>query len=242
MVAHLRFVSFPTNGSDPAFSAAGDFYTGQYESAVVGIRALDYVLRSNASNVTIDFPRQQRRRFPYRVQSHSDNDDFLFFTNILPIDIETIPFNVTVDFDRATYRYVPGGPNYVHFDVHHTLYALDNSNATCWRPNRTVHRDEYFAIDFLRIQSNLTLSIVVGSNLTLQENIDVRISFDGVDWQSLVPLENFIIETTSRPTLGKNGYRFNSSEYSADYQWFRYIGFFATEASQLFDVCDVRLL
>ena len=198
MVAHLRFVSFPTNDSDPAYSATNNFYDGQVRSSITGIRALEKALRSNP----IDFSRSQQRRFPYRVQSHSLNDDFLFFTNILPIDIEIIPFNVTVDFDRATYRYAPGGPNYVHFEKHHTLQALDHSNETCWCPNRTVHQGDYFAIDLLRIQSNVTLSIVLGSNLTLTQNIDVRISFDGVQWQSCVPLIDFIIEMSSSSASG----------------------------------------
>lgn len=242
MVAHLRFISFPTNLTDVAYSGHKNFYDGQYRSSVVAIRVLEHVLRTNPTNVTLKFPRGQKRQFPYRVQSHSNNDDYLFFTNILPIEVESIPFNITVDFDRGTYRYVPGGPNYVHFEAHHTLKALDDSNKTCWCPNRTVRRGEFFAVDFLRIQSNLHFLLVLGSNFTLRRNIDMRISFDGVEWESCTPLERFPSKVQGPTVSGETAYSFNASLFPANFQVFRSVGSFATRAIEKFHVCDVRLL
>jgi hypothetical protein len=55
----------------------------------------------------VGFSRQRNRRFPNYVKSSGGKDEFIFFTNILPIDIERIQFNISNDFERGSRNNLP---------------------------------------------------------------------------------------------------------------------------------------
>jgi hypothetical protein len=243
MVVNLRQLPADPNQVDKAFSSTDGFYEFQHTSAVLAIQKLEYSLRLNESKASVTFPRKQNRRFPYCVRSPSANDDFIFYSNILPIDIEHIPFDVTREADRATYRNVPGGPNYTHFASHNTLQAVDDNGATCWRPLRTVEKGDFFAIDFLHIQNNIAFSLVVGHSEKLQHSLDVRISFDGVWWISDQLFKSRFININGTSTTNFHRLVFDSKQFPLELQSFRYITFNATYAfAEAFQVCDVQII
>ncbi|CAF4790657.1 unnamed protein product, partial [Rotaria sp. Silwood2] len=134
----MNIRNLPASNAGASFSSSSKFLQYQYESSVLAIRILEHNLRRNQSNDTnyIGFSRKQNRRFPYYVKSSSPKDDFIFFTNILPIDIERIPFNVSKDFERGTRKNLPKGPKVSFFWSHSTVKAVDNDPKTCWRPGR----------------------------------------------------------------------------------------------------------
>ncbi|CAM4804563.1 unnamed protein product [Rotaria magnacalcarata] len=126
MVVNLLSLPATVNETNVSFSSTSNFYSSQHKSSVLAIRKLEAALRLNQPTMNITFPRKQNRRFSYCTKSPSPKDDFTFYSNVLPIDIEHIPFDIKVDSDRGTYRYVPNGPNYTHFIEYNTLKAVDN--------------------------------------------------------------------------------------------------------------------
>ncbi|CAF4426474.1 unnamed protein product, partial [Adineta steineri] len=86
--------SLPGSDIGLPFSSSSNFLQYQYQSSILAIRILEHNLRWNQSNITdnIKFSRTQNRRFPYYIKSSNPNDEFIFYTNILPIYIEHIPF------------------------------------------------------------------------------------------------------------------------------------------------------
>ncbi|CAF2098689.1 unnamed protein product, partial [Rotaria magnacalcarata] len=126
MVVNLLSLAATANETNASFSSTNNFYSSQHKSSVLAIRKLEAALRLNKPTMNITFPRKQNRRFSYCTKSPSPKDDFTFYSNVLPIDIEHIPFDIKVDSDRGTYRYVPNGPNYTHFIEYNTLKAVDN--------------------------------------------------------------------------------------------------------------------
>jgi len=241
MVVNLR--SFPANSNEPdqPLSSTQDFPNTLHTSSVLAIRKLEYSLRLNESTTSIAFPRQQNRRFPYCVRSPSLNDDFIFFSNVLPIDIESIPFDITRDADRGTYRNVPSGPNYTHFASYNTLKAVDGNGETCWRPLGTVKKGDFFAVDFLRIQSDITFALVIGHSWKLQQSLDVRVSFDGVLWISHRSLKGTLVDNDESSTPNFHRLVVQSRQFSPELRSFRYIAFNATYAfAEPFQVCDIR--
>jgi hypothetical protein len=205
MVVNLRSLPSNANETDKPFSSTDGFPHFQHTSSILAIRKLEYALRLNESTTDVTFPRQQNRRFPYYVKSPSPNDDFIFYSNVLPMDIEHIPFDVTLDADRATYRNVPAGPNYTHFASHNTLKAVDGDEKTCWRPFGLAKKGDFFAIDFLHIQNKIAFALVVEHSQKLQHSLDVRVSFDGAWWISHRSLKGTFINVNGLPTT--NFYR-----------------------------------
>jgi hypothetical protein len=243
MVVNLRSLPEEPNQADKAFSSTDGFHEYQYISSVLAIQKLVYALRLNESTTNVTFPRKQNRRFPYCVRSPSPNDDFLFYSNILPIDIEPIPFDIRRDADRATYRNVPGGPNYTHFASHNTLHAFDSDETTCWCPLGTVRKGDFFGIDLLRIQDNIVFSLVIGHSRKLQRSLDVRVSFDGIYWISHRSLREIYTKATGGFTRSFPKLIFDSRRFTPELQSFRYIVFNATYAfAETFQVCDIRIM
>jgi hypothetical protein len=243
MVVDLRSLPQNPNETDKPFSSTDNFGSFQHTSSVLAIRKLESSLRMNQSDSTINFPRQQNRRFPYYIKSPSPNDDFIFYSNALPVDIEHIPFNITLDADRGTYRNVPGGPNYTHFVNYNTLKAVDQHEKTCWRPNGPVRKGDFFAVDFLRIQSNIIFALVIGHSQKLQSRLDVCISFDGIWWISHGSLEGIFTHVTGFFTAGPYRLIIDSRRFPSELQSFRYIAFNATDDfHEVYQVCDVKMI
>jgi hypothetical protein len=237
MVVNLR--SFPANADDND-SPTDNLHNLQQISSVLAIRKLEHALRLNQSTEIFSFPRQQNRRFPYYVKSSSAYDDFIFYSNILPVDIENIPFDITKDADRATDRNVPTGSSYTQFSLRNTLKAVDSDEKTCWHPLEQVRKGDFFAIDFLRIQNNITFSLIIGHSQKLQKRLDMRISFDGVQWISHRLRKG--ITTNAVSAEGFHRVIIDSREFPPEFQTFRYIKFNSTNAfSEAFQVCDVRI-
>jgi hypothetical protein len=199
-----------------------------------------HIMMVPVTNIT--FPRQQKRRFPY-VRSPSLNDDFIFYSNVLPLDMQNISFNISRDFERGTRRNLPEGYNVVYFTSHSTLNAVDGALSTCWRTNRAIHSDDFFVIDFLRAQTNITFILTVAHSSILQRSLDMRISFDGVWWISYRSLKGIFIKTDGTSQEGLQSILFDSIQFTLGFQSFRYISFKTINSSdQRFQVCEIKIV
>ncbi|CAF1016228.1 unnamed protein product [Adineta steineri] len=239
--------NLPQSRTGSSFSSSSNFLQYQYQSSILAIRILEYNLRWNQSNNknNIKFSRTQKRRFPYYVKSSNLNDEFIFYTNILPINIEHISFNISKDFNRGTRKNLPRGSGVSFFASHTTLKAVDNNPSTCWRIGRNTRQGEFFAMDFLYIRTNLSFALIIGHTRELQNNIDMNLSVDGL-WWITYPSMNGITIRSQNSTLNKQQYMiiFNSSQFNLGFRSFRYVAFNASRISYLeeFQVCDVKII
>jgi hypothetical protein len=241
-IQHQPSASLP--GSLP-FSSTPDFLSRQHRSSVVAIRILEHSLRFDRTNNidNISFPRQQKRRFPYCVKSPSLNDDFIFYSNVLPFEMQNISFNISRDLERGTRQNLPGGHNVTYFTSHSTSNAVDGVVSTCWRTNRPIHSGDFFAIDFLRAQTNITFILTVAHSSILQRNLDMRISFDGVWWISYRSLKGIFIKMNGTSQEGLHSTLFDSIQFTPGFQSFRYISFKTINTSdQRFQVCEIKIV
>jgi hypothetical protein len=217
----------------------------QYKSSVYAIRILEHALRfdQTENDDHLTFPRQQNRRFPYYIKSSSFNDDFIFYSNVLPFDFRNISFNITQDFRRGTRRNLPDGPNSKYFCQHTTYKILDDDLSTCWYANRAIYSDDFFAIDFLHIRTNVIFTLAVAHSPLLQRNLDVRISFDGLRWRSYQSLKGTFTKRNRTLEQHVHTYLFNSGQFNPGFQSFRYISFRAIEDSDhRFQICEIQIV
>ncbi|CAF1004814.1 unnamed protein product [Rotaria magnacalcarata] len=244
---NMNIRHLPASKADVPFSSTSSFLNYQYQCSILAIRILEHNLRQNQSNDVkyVEFSRQRHRRFPNYIKSSGGKDEFIFFTNILPMDIERIPFNISKDFERGSRNNLPKGSNVSFFVSHTTLNAVDNDPKTCWRPGRNVHRGEFFAIDFLYIRTNLSFSITIAHGQELQNSLDLNLSFDGVWWIAYRSLNGITIRHQNL-TSNIEQYKivFNSTEFNTGFHSFRYIAFNASKLSPWdeFQVCDVQTM
>ncbi|CAF2052820.1 unnamed protein product [Rotaria magnacalcarata] len=148
MVVNFLQLLATVNKTNKSLSDTPNFDSFRDKSSVLAIRKLEAALRLNQPTMNITFPQKQNRRFSHSTKSPSSKDDFIFYRNVLPIDIENIPFDIILDSDRATYRNIPRGPNYTHFVNYNTLKAVDNNEQTCWRPNGFVKKGDFLLVTF----------------------------------------------------------------------------------------------
>ncbi|CAF0966015.1 unnamed protein product [Adineta steineri] len=244
---NMNIRNLPGSHTGASFSSSSNFLQYQHQSSVLAIRILEHHLRSNQSNNTnnTQFTRTSKRRFPYYIKSSNPNDEFIFYTNVLPIDIEHIPFNISKDFERGTRNNLPSGPGISFFASHTTLSAVDNKPSTCWRIGRNTRQGEFFAMDFLYIRTNLSFALIVGHTRELQNNIDMNLSFDGLLWTTY-PSKKGITIRSQNSTSNKEQYKiiFNSSQFNLGFRSFRYVAFNASKISYLeeLQVCDVKII
>ena len=226
------------------FSATSEFFVLQYTGTVLAIRTLEQSLRFNRSTKNeVTFSRHQNQRFPPYVKSPSFNDDFIFYTNIVLFDSKDVPFNISRDFERGTWKNLPKGPNISRAVDYITLKAVDGDLKTCWHTHREIRSNDFFAIDFLSIQTTVMFTIVVGHSPLLQSALQVEMSFDGVLWTTYEST-NGIYKKTNR-TLEQHlyTYLFDSSEFSIRFRSFRYISFKAKKNWETqFQVCEVEII
>lgn len=232
------------SSSSVSFSSTRYFSHLQYSSSVLAIRILEQELRSTRSKKKqVTFSHEHNRRLPTYVKSPSLHDNLIFYTNILPIKFENISFTIAQDYQRATRRNLPRHANVNYFQYHGTLKALDGDLATCWQTHRTIESDDFYAIDFLSIQSTVLFTIAVGHHPKFQADLDVQISFDGLYWMSYLSM-NGIYKKINR-TLEEHVYTylFDSSEFNLGFRSFRYISFKArTDRDDRFQVCEIEML
>ncbi len=240
----IRYLPSQLSDQSVSFSSTTHFDHLQYTSSVLAVRILERFLRfDRLSNDQITFTRQQNRRFPVYVKSSSMNDDLIFYTNILPFHYQNIPFNISHDSERGTRKNLPQHPNANYFSHHTTSKSVDGDLSTCWHAHREIHSNDFYAIDFLSIQNNITFTIAVAHSSRLQTNLDVRISFDGLRWLSYRS-KNGIYSKRNR-TLEEylHTFLFNSNEFNLGYRSFRYISFNAIEDwDHHFQVCEIEII
>jgi len=171
------------------------------------------------------------------------NDDFIFYTNILPFHFQNISFDISHDSERGTRQNLPQHPDTNYFLHHNTWKSVDGDVSTCWHAHREIHSNDFYAIDFLFIRTNVTFTIAVTHSSQLQTNLDVSISFDGLRWLSYRS-ENGIYTKKNR-TLEEylHTFLFVSSEFNRGFRSFRYISFKAMEDwDHHFQVCEIQII
>jgi hypothetical protein len=240
----IRYLPSQLSDQSVSFSSTTHFDHLQYTSSVLAVRILERFLRfDRLSNDQITFTRQQNRRFPVYVKSSSMNDDLIFYTNILPFHYQNIPFNISCDYERGTRKNLPENLN-VNYFLHHTTWkSVDGDLLSCWYSHREIHSNDFYAIDFLSIQNNITFTIAVAHSPRLQTNLDVRISFDGLRWLSYRSKNGIYRKTNRIFEEFLNTFLFNSSEFNLGYGSFRYISFNAIEdCDHHFRVCEIEII
>ncbi|CAF1123103.1 unnamed protein product [Adineta ricciae] len=219
--------TFPSADKSIPFSSTPNFLALQYRSSVIAIRILEHSLRSaRLNNRSIPFPRQRKGRFPYYVKSPSPVDDFIFYSNILPYDLHNTTFNITRDFERGTRKNLPHGSQVQYFTSHSTLMAIDGDPTTCWHSTRTIRSNDFYAIDFLYIQTNITFLLHVNHRTMLQKDLDVSISTNGLWWISYRSYNGIYTKMTNHRS-GQQVYTilFSASQFNPGFRSFRYIKF-----------------
>ena len=227
-----------------SFSSTNGFLGMQRRSTINAIRILEHALRLNrSSNGTLAFPRHSRRRLPYSVKSPGFQDDLSFYTNVLPLDIVEIPFNITRDFARGTRHNLPRGGIVNQFTAHPTLHAVDRDPVTCWSPRNAARPGDYFAIDFLSITSNVTFSLIVGHDRSLQARLEMRVSLDGRWWNSYRSWHGISVESNVGGRRYMSKITYESSQFTVGFRSFRYAMFKNNDPWKVpFRVCDVKIL
>ena len=186
--------------------------------------------------------KQSLRRFPSYVKSPSLNDDFIFFTNILPFHLKNISYNIDRDLQSEKQNNFSRHLNINHFRYYDTFKAVDDNLATCWQTHRKIRSNDFYAIDFLSIQSTVIFTVVVAHDPRLQADLDVQVSFDGLCLRAYLA-RNGIYKTTN-PTLKehRHAYLFDSREFNPGFRSFRYISFKGkTNRDDRFQVCEVEI-
>ena len=239
--ANIR--ELPDAHRGPSFSSTGEFLDLQYRSSVLAIRILEKALRLNHSNSSVSFTRQQYRRFPTYVKSPGPKNSFIFYSNILPLDFERIPFNIDLHFERGTRKNLPRDAGIKHFHLYGTGNAVDKVITTCWHTPRTIRPGDFFAIDFLRIRTNMTFSLIIAHSLTMQTSLETSISLDGLWWVAYRSLRGitFTNSTFSNPKL--QTIMFDSAQFTPGFQSFRHIAFRAVHPQESpLKVCEIQLV
>ena len=240
----LRYQSSrPTPGA-VAFSSTRNFLRLQHDSSVLAIRILEQSLRFNRSNeANVTFARQRNRRFPSYVKSPSLMDDFIFYTNVLPFELESISFNISRDFARGTRTNLPRNPSVLHFRAYGTLKAVDGDLSTCWYPHRPIQPNDFYAIDFLSIQNTTMFVITVAHSPQLQTHLAVHISFDGLFWVSYRSMNGIYKRENATSNDHRSVLLFDSSEFNIGFRSFRYISFKALKHwDEKFQVCEINMV
>ena len=243
MNANIRYQpSKPDNGS-LAFSQTARFAKLQYESSVLAIRILQQALRSKRAKSADDvtFSRQEKSRFPVYLKSPSVNDDFVFFSNILPFDSYPIPFNISKDFERGTRRNLPRDPNTRYFLSHSSLKAVDTDLSTCWYAHRDLREGDFFALDFLRVEQDVQFTLAVAHSSIMQMMLKVGISFDAVHWLSYRALQGRFIKDNRTSEEFLQTHFFDSAQFTPGFNSFRYLRFQAIKSSDhRFQICEIQ--
>lgn len=227
------------------FSSTSGFSKLQYRSSILAIRILERSLRSDPqkNHSKITFSRQENRRLPYYVKSSSLNDDFIFYTNVLPFQLHNISFDISQDFERGTRKNLPDNPNAKYFSLHSTWKTGDSDLSTCWYASREIRSDDFFAIDFLYIQKNIKFIVAVAHSPQIQKNLDISISFNGLQWLSYGSLNGIYTKINRTLEEHLHTFLFDSAKFKMGFNAFRYISFKAIEHSDHhFQVCEIQIV
>jgi len=242
---NTRYQTSKSSRASLSFSSTLGFSQLQYRSSVLAIRILEHSLRSKSTHIDDDitFSRQQNRRLPYYVKSSSLNDDFIFYSNVFPFQFQNISFDILQDFRRGTRLNLPSDPNANYFSLHSTWKTADGDLSTCWHANRNIHADDFFAIDFLYIRTNVIFTLAVAHSPRLQNTLDVSISFDDLRWLSYRSQNGIFIKKNRTSEQHLHTFLFDSAQFNPGFRSFRYISFKAIEDSDHhFQVCEIQIV
>lgn len=240
-----RLVPIVTNRNEAIDSLQPVLGLGDLQkvASILAIRKLEYSLRLNHSHTDASFRRRSPRRFPYLNKSPSPKDEFVFMNNVLPVDIERVPFDISLHAERATFADFANGINYTHYLLYNTFQAIDTDETTCWRPARPTRKGDFFAVDLLSLQPHVTVVFSLRHSEKLQESLDMRLSFDGVHWMSYRSFRG--IYQTGVNLLSANAYRLliDSRQFPSQLHSFRYLAFNATEdVDETFQICNIEVI
>lgn len=232
-----------SDSQDISFSDTDDFYTMQRRAASKAITIIEKELRLNLTQGSA-FPRHVSRRFPFHVMTPSLDDNLIFYTNIIPLDFPNTPFNISVDKERATPQNYPSGPTFTYFMNNPPTNAVDKINETCWKHKSAIRIGQYFAIDFLRIHTNIRFILIIRHDRHFHEKLRISISLDGIHWIIYPSLNGFSHITDSWVKMNEfQIYRVDSSDFIKGFSSFRYIKFQAMMNSHhILQVCEIQLL
>jgi hypothetical protein len=174
---------------------------------------------------------QNRPSLTY-VKSPSFTNDFVFFSNILP-----------VSFEQATQKIPAYHFSADYYVSHNTFNAVDNDPNTCWRTHRPINVGEFFAIDFLQVQTNITFELTVAHSFELQHGLIVSVSLNGRWWISYRSIKGIYTQHNRNSHRNIHKMLFDTAQFNLGFESFRYIAFnMSKNSSEHFHVCDVRLI
>ncbi|UJR23174.1 hypothetical protein I4U23_026194 [Adineta vaga] len=141
------------------------------------------------------------------IRSPSFDDKFIFFTNMQQL---------------SSYQ---------------TWNAVDNNLSTCWQTNPLIQSSDFFAIDFLRPQTNIKFLLTILHIHQFHENLELSISFDGNWW---IPYRSL----NGKSRLLKHTYLFDTVQFNQGFKSFRYMKFqiINNSSHQFLHICDIQIV
>ena len=243
---HTDILHQPSNepgGSFP-FSSSAQFGQNQYTSSVLAIRVLDQYLRfpSSTGSQAI-FSRQRKRRFALYTQTPGFKDDLILYSNVLPFDLQRVPFNLSRDFERGTRQNLPRGADVEYFAQYSLSKAVDGNLGTCWQTHRAMEAGDFFAIDFLCIQTGVRFTLTIAHTPSQQAQLEMGVSLDGLWWIPYRSYSGRSMKKNETLTQNVHTYLFDAARFTSGFRSFRYLRFQASQKSDhRFHVCDVQLV
>ena len=166
------------------------------------------------------------------VKSPSYTDDLIFFSNVLPAVLDQD------DKKTQSFRFfLDKHGSYSTFD------AVDNDSDTCWRTHQSLQLGEFFAIDFLQIQTNITFELTVAHSLALQKSLIMSVSLNGYWWIPYRSTNGIHVQCDSNGHFITHKILFNTARFNLGFKSFRYVAFNTSKISmENIAVCDFKLI
>ena len=162
---------------------------------------------------------------------------------MLPFELHNVSFHISRDFLRGTRQNLPQDPNVKYYVKYSTSNVADGDLSTCWHANRAIHSGDFFAIDFLSIQTSIIFTLAFAHSPVLQRNLDVSISLDGLRWISYRSLKGIFKKTNRAQKRHLNTFLFYSNIFNPGFQSFRYLSFKSIKPSDNhFRVCEIQTI
>lgn len=176
------------------------------------------------SNETVHSRCQSNDKHMDMVRSPSLDDDFVFFTNIVPLNIEQHRSNSCDASDQLS-------------------KATDRDSRTCWHTSSTVQHGQHFAIDLLHLRTNITVELTLAHQLDFQKSLVISLSLDGNWWIPYRSARGIHFQTSTDAQLPDTyNMLLNASQFNHGFRSFRYVLFNSTHDSlDHFRVCRVSI-
>lgn len=199
-----------------------------YNQYKTSIDFFKHLLHSNQDHSdSIPYIPEQKLVHSLYARSPGVKDDLIFYSNSF---VETHQ-NLLTDVKTSSVRY------------YDTWRAVDGDLSTCWQSSRDIQSNDFFAIDFLRAQTNITFLLTVKHSSVLQKNLVVSLSFDGRWWLSYRSLRGISFQNYRNLQEDFVSILFDASQFTLGFRSFRYISFKTmNNSNQRFEVCEVELI